>query len=71
MKKMVFGLLAITLPMFVSWVTMMNLSHSHPCPTVTLCKDGKEYPIDNAHKFAQYLRDAQREIAEIIAKNGK
>ena len=29
MKKMVFGLLAITLPMFVSWVTM-NLSHSHP-----------------------------------------
>jgi len=29
MKKMVFGLLAITLPMFVSWVTMMNLSHSH------------------------------------------
>ena len=22
MKKMVFGLLAITLPMFVSWVTM-------------------------------------------------
>jgi hypothetical protein len=28
MKKMVFGLLAITLPMFVSWATM-NLSHSH------------------------------------------
>jgi hypothetical protein len=61
MKKMVFGLLAITLPMFVSWVTM----------NLVLCKDGKEYPIDNAHKFAQYLRDAQREIAEIIAKNGK
>ena len=28
MKKMVFGLLAITLPMFVSWVTMNS-------PTVT------------------------------------
>ena len=38
---------------------------------LVLCKDGKEYPINNAHLFAQHLRDAQKEIAEIMAKNGK
>lgn len=48
-----------------------NINKSDSDWFLVLCKDGKEYPIDNAHKFAQHLRDAQKEIAEIMAKNGK
>ncbi|MCK8620876.1 hypothetical protein [Prevotella sp. E13-27] len=55
MKKMVFGLLAITLPMFVSWVTM-NLSHCHLVTQFPEEKEHHLYPKIQANIKSASLR---------------